>query len=184
MIPYNFTDVGRGYINIVKNDGNPETKFVLYTDRDNGYGMYTTDYGVDDDEWQLHRLAQPATMEYLNGADGRYYRIRFADIRRALDIGGEPNEPDPLEVRHTCWFGESPNEIRRRITAQRRKRLEQAIAQARQRKADQEERERREAEEAAKLARVEAEIAAEEIESFEDQLARMLAEEGLTEFAE
>ena len=65
MIPYNFTDAGRGYINIVKSDGNPDTKFVLYTDRDNGYGMYTSDYGVDDDEWQLHRLAQPATPGIL-----------------------------------------------------------------------------------------------------------------------
>ena len=105
-------------------------------------------------------------------------------VREAAKNGPDPVEPLPLEVRHTCWFGESPNEIRRRITAQRRKRLEQAVAQARQRKADKEERERREAEEAEKLARVEAEIAAEETESFEDELARMLAEEGLSEFAE
>ena len=184
MIPYNFTDAGRGYINFVKSDGNPETKFVLYTERANGYGMYTSDYGVDDDEWQLHRLAQPATMEYFNGADGRYYRLSMDVVREAAKNGLGPVEPTPLEVRHTCWFGESENEIRRRLTEQRRKRLEQAIAQARQRKADQEERERREAEEAAKLARVEAEIAAAETESFEDELARMLAAEGLSEFAE
>ena len=183
MIPYEFTEAGRGYIDIRKTDGNPETKFILYTDRDNGYGMYTSDYGVDDDEFKLHRLAKPATFEYLNGADGRYYRLAMADVREAAK-GGALDEPVPLEVRHTSWFGESVNEIRIRLTAQRRKRLEQALEQARQRKADQEERERREAEEAAKLARVEAELAAQETESFEDELARMLAEAGLTEYHE
>ena len=93
-------------------------------------------------------------------------------------------EPPPLPVRHISWFGESTTEIRLRMAAQRKRRLDQALAQARQRKADKEERERREAEEAEKLARVEAEFESAQTETFEEQLARMLSEEGLTEFAE
>ena len=184
MIPYQFTNAGRGYLDIEKIDGNPETKFVLYTGRDNGYGMYTSDYGVDDDAFQVHRLARPQTFEYFNAGDGRYYRLAMDDIRASVSGGAALVEPDPLAVRHTCWFGESKTEIRRRLTEQRRRRLAQAIAQAKQRKADQEERERREAEEALHRERVEAEMAAEETESFEDELARMLAEAGLSEFAE
>ena len=184
MIPYIFTDTGRGALRIEKTDGNPDTKFILYTDRGNGYGMYTTDYGVDDDEYQMHRLARPETFEYLNGADGRYYRLQMDVIRKVVADNDEVIAPSPLPVRHTSWFGESATEIRVRMAAQRKRRLDQALAQARQRKADKEERERREAEEAEKLAKVEAEFAAEQTESFEDALARMLMEEGLTEFAE
>ena len=184
MIPYNFTDAGRGYINITKTDGNPETKFVLYTDRDNGYGMYTSDFGVDDDSYQVHRLARPGTFEYCNGADGRYYRIAMPDIRDAIADGTQPAEPGPLDVRHQCWFGESDREMHLRLAAEMQRRLDQAIAQAKQRKADAEERRAREAEEAARRERVEAEFAAAQTESYEEALARMLAEAGLSEYAE
>ena len=185
MIPYRFTEEAPGHIRITKTDGNPDTRYVMFTERSNGYGMYTSDYGVDEDSSRLHRLASPVFFEYHDGASGRYSRVAVADIREHVE---NPDRgvvtPILQEVRHQCWFGESTNEIRRRLNAQRRKRLEQAMAQARQRKADEEERKRREAEEAEKLARVEAEYHAEQGESFEDELARMLAEAGLTEFAE
>ena len=184
MIPYSFIENDRGGITFTKRDGNPETKFVLFTERDNGYGMYTDNYGVDDDEWQLHRLARPASLEYFSGEDERYYRLSMASVRESAKSGNAPTEPEPLEVRHQCWFGESENEMRRKFLARRRQKLEAAINRARQRKAREEERKLREAEEAAKLARVEAEFAETQPETFEEELARMLAEEGLSDFSE
>ena len=184
MFPYVFTAAGRGYINITKTDGQEETRFILYTQRSNGYGGYTSDYGCHDDEYQLHRLSRPGTFEYFSATDNRYYRIPMSEIREAIANHAPIQEPEPLPVRHEYWFGESPNEIRRRIAETRKRRLEEAIAQAKQRKADAEERERREAEEAAKRERIEAEVAAAQTESFEDELARLLAEAGLSEYAE
>ena len=184
MFPYAFIAAGRGYIDIRKTDGEEETRFILYTQRSNGYGGYTSDYGCDDDEFRLHRLARPGTFEYFNASEGRYYRIPMSEIREAIAAGAPIQEPQPLPVRHEYWFGESPNEIRRRIAETRRRRLEEAIAQAKQRKADAEERARREAQEAEKRERIEAEVAAAETESFEEELARLLAEAGLSEYAE
>ena len=184
-LPYQFLDAGQGSINIVKMDGLADTRFVLYSERDNGYGIYTSDYGVASTEYRLSRVARPQTFEYLNATDGRYYQLPVSVIRQAIIDGVQPTEPTgSVVVRHRCWFGESETEIRNELTEERKGRLEQVITAARERKAYAEERTRLNLEAAELREVIEAAFAAEAVESFEEELARLLAEEGLTEWAE
>ena len=73
--------------------------------------------------------------------------------------------------------------MRNRLHRQMQKRLEQAISQARARKEREEARKRREAEEVERKERVEAAWASEQTMTFEERLAEMMAEAGLSDYA-
>ena len=181
-IPYSFLASGsRGGIKIEKIDNNPDTRFLLYTERGNQFGYYTDDNGCTNPVYELHRLAQPKTFEYHDASDGRYYRLEMAEIREAVRANTQPIRPEPLEVRWHGWYGESATEIKLRLRKERQNAVAQAIRQAKARKDQQEEQERRDKEEQAKRESVESQWNSEQ-PSLDDEIAKALAEAGLSEW--
>ena len=187
QIPYHFTKEGGGVL-ITKLNDHPATRFILFSDADpdNGggqYGYYTDDDGDRRESYSLHPAAKPPWFECYDGITNEYYRAAFRDLPLTGLPPVLPSLSSQDKTRWHGWYGESEREMRNRLHRQMQKRLEQAIAQARARKEREEARKRREAEEAARKERVEAAWASEQEMSFEERLAQMMAEAGLSDYA-
>lgn len=105
------------------------TQGLFVNEDTHGYGAT----GVSGDWTQLpvHALDSYDFFEYLDGASGKYYRVRMADIKRQAQ-GGRPANHEVLDVRHRAW----PGMDRREIEIERQKRIERSIAKAIQREKD------------------------------------------------
>ena len=155
-------------------DGVEGTRCLFINEQEHGYGSTNVFNNFTLPDGALNGFD---FFEYQKGDTGTYHRVKVADI-----VLGEPiPDPEPLAVRHAAWPGRDATEITLDLRRQRDRAVAKAIANAKARKkhAD-EERARRERE-----AEMEQELAAKldkQEGSVADEIARKLAEMGLSDY--
>ena len=150
------------------------TRCLFINEQAHGYGSTNV---FEDFTLPASALGGFDFMEYQKGDTGTYHRVKVADIE-----WGEPiTDPEPLDVRHPAWPGRSPREIEIELRRQRDRKIAKAVQAAKDRKKREDEEQARAEREAA----LEVDIAAklDEEGSVEDEIAKQLAEMGLSDYA-
>ena len=128
MGTYEFRRSERGDLLATRSEPqHPDTQGLFIHEHENGYGS-TGEFA----DWELPSNAVGGFhfFEFINGADGEYYRVRIDE----MNFEGETTDPPPLPVRHASWPGRSRREIRQELERRRQRRIDRAVDQERERR--------------------------------------------------